>query len=69
MTTTGAESAGGADLLEVRRLTGPNVLMDAPGAVADVRLGPSAAAGDAAVAAWLDHARRILDAVGWGRRP
>lgn len=66
MTTTGAESAGGADLLEVRRLTGPNVLMDAPGAVADVRLGPSAAAGDAAVAAWLDHARRILDAVGWG---
>jgi cyanophycin synthetase len=50
-------------LLESRRLTGPNLLLDRPGAVIEVALEPEEAA--AAVAAWREHARRILDAVGW----
>lgn len=58
---TGAPRAA---LVEVRRLTGPNVLLDGAGAVADVVFG--AEPGDAVVEAWRAAARRILDAVGWG---
>ena len=50
-------------LLESRRLTGPNLLLDRPGAVIEVALEPEEAA--AAVAAWREQARRMLDAVGW----
>jgi cyanophycin synthetase len=68
-----------AKLLEVRRLTGPNVVLDRPGAVVDVSLAVDAtssvdpmnaaesARGDARriAARWELQARRILDAVGW----
>jgi len=47
-----------------RRLTGPNLLFDGEGAVLDVELAPEEA--DRAIAAWRAHARRLLDAVGWG---
>ena len=50
-------------LLESRRLTGPNLLLDRPGAVIEVALEPAEA--EAAVAAWREQARRILEAVGW----
>ncbi len=51
------------ELLDSRRLTGPNVLTDRPAAVIDVGLEPGEAG--AFVAAWRDWARRMLDAVGW----
>ena len=50
-------------LLDSRRLTGPNILWDKPGAVIDVSF-PLKDAG-AVVEAWGRQARRILDAVGW----
>ncbi|HEV2855280.1 MAG TPA: Mur ligase family protein [Thermoanaerobaculia bacterium] len=50
-------------LLDSRRLTGPNLLLDRPGAVLEVSL--SAEEAESAVAAWQTQARRILDAVGW----
>jgi cyanophycin synthetase len=50
-------------LLESRRLTGPNLLLDRPGAILEVALEPEEA--EAAVAAWKEQARRMLDAVGW----
>ncbi len=50
-------------LLDSRRLTGPNLLLDRPGAVIEVSL--SAEEAERAVAAWQAQARRVLDAVGW----
>lgn len=50
-------------LLESRRLTGPNLLLDRAGAMVEVSLEPGEE--EAAVAAWREQARRILDAVGW----
>lgn len=50
-------------LLDSRRLTGPNLLLDRPGAVIEVSLSPEEA--ERAVAAWQAQARRVLDAVGW----
>lgn len=50
-------------LLESRRLTGPSLLLDRPGAVIEVALEEGEA--EAAVAAWGAQARRMLDAVGW----
>lgn len=50
-------------LLDSRRLTGPNLLQGREGAVLDVALEEREA--DAAVAAWRERARRLLDAVGW----
>lgn len=47
-----------------RRLTGPNLVTDRPGAVLEVELAdPSAAE---MVRAWQEEARRALDALGWG---
>jgi UDP-N-acetylmuramyl tripeptide synthase len=46
-----------------RRLTGPSLLLDAPGAILDVHLDHSIR--DRAVAAWRTSAERLLDAVGW----
>ncbi len=46
-----------------RRLTGPSLLLDRPGAVLDVRLDEPGR--DRAVAAWRAAARRLLDAVNW----
>ena len=48
---------------EARRITGPHLLDDRPGAAMDVAFPP----GDAGLAAaWSAWARRLLDAVGWG---
>jgi cyanophycin synthetase len=46
-----------------RRLTGPSLLLDRPGAILDVRLDEPAR--ERAVAAWRAAARRLLDAVHW----
>jgi cyanophycin synthetase len=53
------------ELLDSRRLTGPNLLLDRPGAVIEVALAPEET--QAAVAAWARQARGMLDAVGWTR--
>jgi cyanophycin synthetase len=52
------------ELLDSRRLTGPGLLLDRPGAVVDVRVDD--AQRDALIAAWQDAASRMLAAVGWG---
>jgi len=46
-----------------RRLTGPSLLLDAPGAILDIHL--DHAIRDRAIAAWRTSAERLLDAVGW----
>ena len=46
-----------------RRLTGPSLLLDRPGAVLEVRLEDGKR--DPAIATWRTAARRLLDAVGW----
>ncbi|HZF07891.1 MAG TPA: Mur ligase family protein [Thermoanaerobaculia bacterium] len=51
-------------ILESRRLTGRNLLLDRAGAVLDVTLGPGEAA---VVELWREWARRLLDALGWSR--
>jgi len=48
---------------ESRRLTGPSLLLDRPGAILEILLDD--ALRDRAVAAWRDAARRLLDATGW----
>ncbi len=50
-------------LEDSRRLTGPNLVSDGPGAVLEVRV--EGGSSDALVAAWERRARQILDAVGW----
>ena len=51
------------ELCESRRLTGPNILLDGPGAVIDVETRGAAAA--EVEAAWRREARGAMDAVGW----
>ena len=57
-------------LLDSRRLTGPNLLTDRPGAIIDVGVSaddeehPNALPAEA-LEAWQHHARALLDAVGW----
>ncbi len=51
------------ELLDSRRLTGPGLVLDRPGAVADVRVAD--AERDGLIAAWREAARRMLAAVGW----
>ncbi len=48
---------------EARRLTGPNIVWDRPGAVVDLTFSPDE--GPDLVRAWRDITRRVLDAVGW----
>jgi cyanophycin synthetase len=50
-------------VLDSRRLTGPGLLLDGPGAVLEVRLDESIR--PVAVVAWQRAARRLLEAVGW----
>ena len=50
-------------LRDSRRLTGPNLLTDAAGAILDVSAGDQECA--TLVTKWRAHAARILDAVGW----
>ncbi|MHC4408767.1 MAG: Mur ligase family protein, partial [Planctomycetota bacterium] len=47
------------EVLESRRLTGPNLVSDQPGAVLQV------AADERAIELWRSRARAMLDAVGW----
>ncbi|MEO8088848.1 MAG: Mur ligase family protein [Gemmatimonadales bacterium] len=51
------------DVLDSRRLTGPGLLLDRPGAVLDLRLDEKDA--DRAIAAWESAARRLLCDAGW----
>jgi UDP-N-acetylmuramyl tripeptide synthase len=53
------------DLLDSRRLTGPNLLSDREGAILDVSLAPAEA--DSVIDAWRRETRHLLDAVGWER--
>ena len=46
-----------------RRLTGPSLLLDQPGAILEIRLDGAARA--QAIAGWRAAAYRLLDAVGW----
>jgi UDP-N-acetylmuramyl tripeptide synthase len=50
-------------VIDSRRLTGPSLLLDAPGAILDVHLDERVR--DRAIAAWRRAAERLLDAVGW----
>ena len=52
-----------AELVDARRLTGPNRLWDKPGALVEVAVGATDA--PMVVEAWQVQARRLLDAVGW----
>src|ERR671931_313802 len=45
------------------RLTGPNLLLDGPGAILEIHLKDPER--EVALAAWRRAARRMLDAVGW----
>jgi UDP-N-acetylmuramyl tripeptide synthase len=51
------------NLLDSRRLTGPSLLLDRPGAILDVAFAPEEEA--AAISVWAAQVRRMLDAVGW----
>ncbi|MGH9381850.1 MAG: Mur ligase family protein [Thermoanaerobaculia bacterium] len=51
------------ELRDSRRLTGPNLLSEKPGAILDCALGDEPA--EPLIAAWREQADRILDAVGW----
>jgi UDP-N-acetylmuramyl tripeptide synthase len=50
-------------IADSRRLTGPSLLLDRPGAILDVRLDDPVR--DRAIAGWRAAARRLLDAVHW----
>ena len=50
-------------LEDSRRLTGPNLVSEGPGAVLEVRV--AGGSSDPLIAAWKDRARAILTAVGW----
>lgn len=52
------------EVRDSRRLTGPNIVTNGPGAILDVVIGPDEDAA-AAAAVWRRHAERILAAVGW----
>jgi cyanophycin synthetase len=51
-------------VLDSRRLTGPGLVLDRPGAVIDLEVDP--ARRDAAIGAWREAVARLLGAVGWG---
>ncbi|MEA2724881.1 MAG: cyanophycin synthetase, partial [Gemmatimonadales bacterium] len=51
------------DVLDSRRLTGPGLLLDRPGAVLELRLGEHDP--ERAIAAWESAARRLLRDAGW----
>jgi UDP-N-acetylmuramyl tripeptide synthase len=56
------------ELLDSRRLTGPNLISDGPGAVLDVGIPDVTAGGarkDEVLAVWSDHARALMHTVGW----
>lgn len=50
-------------VLDSRRLTGPGLVLDGPGAVLDVSFGDTEP--DLVVGAWKQHVRRLLDDLDW----
>jgi cyanophycin synthetase len=56
-------TAGPLTVADSRRLTGPSLLLDGPGAILEVHLDEARA--ERAVVAWRETVRRLLDAVGW----
>lgn len=52
------------ELIDSRRLTGPNLVWDRAGAIADVDLGTGESA-ESLIAVWLPAVRELLDRVGW----
>jgi cyanophycin synthetase len=50
-------------LTDSRRLTGPNLVLDCPGAAAEVSVPNDIK--DSVIALWTDHVRTLLAAVGW----
>lgn len=52
------------ELTDSRRLTGPSLLLDRPGAAAEVSVPDDVKA--RAIALWTAHVRSLLEAVGWG---
>lgn len=52
-------------ILDSRRLTGPNLLLDGPGAVVEVAAPFDPDAAEALAAVWREGARRLVEAVGW----
>lgn len=54
------------ELSDSRRLTGPNLVLDRPGAAAEISSSPEDNGGaDRALCLWRDHVRTILQAVSW----
>jgi cyanophycin synthetase len=51
------------ELLDSRRLTGPNLFWDWPGAVLDIALSDTPA--DLVISAWTEEVTRLMDAMGW----
>jgi cyanophycin synthetase len=56
-------------LLDSRRLTGPNLLLDGPGAILDVAVGDPGDDRARAEAAWRLALRGLLGAIGWDGAP
>ena len=51
------------ELLDSRRLTGPNLFWDRPGAILDLSIDGIPA--DLVISAWSEEVTRLMDAVGW----
>lgn len=51
------------ELLDSRRLTGPNLFWDLPGAILDIAIDGIPA--DLVIAAWSEEVTRLMDAMGW----
>lgn len=51
------------ELLDSRRLTGPNLFWDLPGAIVDIRISDIPA--DLVIASWSEEVTRLMDAMGW----
>lgn len=51
------------ELLDSRRLTGPNLFWDLPGAILDIAIEGIPA--DLVIAAWSEEVTRLMDAMGW----
>lgn len=51
-------------LVDSRRLTGPNLQLRGPAAIAEVQFDPGETA-DAVISAWDDAITQMLDAIGW----
>lgn len=51
------------ELTDSRRLTGPSLVLNSPGAAAEISLRDEIK--DSAVTLWKDHVRTLLDALGW----